>query len=131
LGSPADRDFLSFMEQAIKPKYPKICINPVSTREIENIICSFKNKDSYGYDDISLKVLKLGTPYIRSPFNYICNRILQSGTFPERLKYSEVKRLHKKGDKQLMSNYRPISLLTSFSKVVEKVMFNRLNESFY
>jgi hypothetical protein len=42
------------------------------------------------------------------------------------LKYSEIKPLYKKGDKSLISNYRPISLLTSFSKVVEKVMFKRL-----
>jgi hypothetical protein len=104
LGSPVDRDFLLFMEHAIKSKYPKICINPVSTREIENIIYSFKNKDSYGYDEISLKVLKLTTLYISSPFSYICNSILQSGTFPERSKHSEVKPFHKKGDKQLISN---------------------------
>jgi hypothetical protein len=54
---------------------------------------------------------------------------MQSGIFPERLKYSIVKALFKKGDKQLISNYRPVSLLT-FSKVVEKVMFNRLYKSF-
>jgi hypothetical protein len=114
------------MEQATESKYPKICNNPVSTREIEKHICSFKNKDSYGYDEISLKVLKLSTPYINSPFNYIHNRILQFSTFPERLIYSEMKPLHKKGHKQLTSNYRTISLLTSFSKIVEKVMFNRL-----
>jgi hypothetical protein len=46
------------MEQAIKSKYPKVCINPVSIKEIEKIIYSFKNKDSCGYDQISLKVLK-------------------------------------------------------------------------
>jgi hypothetical protein len=51
---------------------------------------------------------------------------MQSGTFPERLKYSVINPLYKKGDKLLISNYRPISLLTSFSKIVEKVMFNRL-----
>jgi hypothetical protein len=45
------------MEQAIMSIYPKICINPVSTEEIEIIIYSFKNKDSCGYDQISLKVL--------------------------------------------------------------------------
>jgi hypothetical protein len=87
------------MEQAIMSTYPKICINPVSTKEIEKIICSFKNKDSCGYNQISLKVLKLSTPYISSPINYICNRILQSGIFPERLKYPEIKPLYKKGDK--------------------------------
>jgi hypothetical protein len=53
LSSPADRDCLSYGEQAIKSKYPKICINPVSTREIEKIIFSFKNKDSCGYSEIS------------------------------------------------------------------------------
>jgi hypothetical protein len=51
---------------------------------------------------------------------------MQSGIFPEKLKYSKIKPLYKKGDKQLISNYRSISLLTSFSKIVEKVMFNRL-----
>jgi hypothetical protein len=51
---------------------------------------------------------------------------MQSGIFPERLKYSIIEPLYKKGHKQLISNYRPVSLLTSFSKVVEKVMFNRL-----
>jgi hypothetical protein len=51
---------------------------------------------------------------------------MQSGVFPERLKYSILKPLYKNRDKSLMSNYRPISLLTSFSKIVEKVIFNRL-----
>jgi hypothetical protein len=64
--------------------------------------------------------------HISSLLNYISNKIMQSGIFPERLKYSIVKPLFKKGDKQLISNYRPVSLLTSFSKVVEKVMFNKL-----
>jgi hypothetical protein len=51
---------------------------------------------------------------------------MQNGIFPERLKYSIIKLIHKQGDKSLLSNYRPISLLTSFSKVVEKIMYNRL-----
>jgi hypothetical protein len=51
---------------------------------------------------------------------------MQYGTFPERLKYLIIKPIHKKGDKSLLSNYRPIYLLTSFSKVVEKIMYNRL-----
>jgi hypothetical protein len=113
------------MEKAIKSKFPNICNKPVTTKEIEKIIHSLKNKDSCGYDLVSLRVLKLSSPYISSPINYICNKIMQSGIFPERLKYSIVKPLFKKGYKQLISNYRPTSLLT-FSKVVEKVMFNRL-----
>jgi hypothetical protein len=90
LGSLHNMDYLSFMEQAIKSKFPKICNKPVMTEEIEKkkIIYSFKTKDSCGYDLISLRVLKLSTPYISSPLNHTYNKIMQSGIFPERLKYS-------------------------------------------
>jgi hypothetical protein len=53
---------------------------------------------------------------------------LSSGTFPYRLKYSVVKPLFKKGDKFKIFNYRPISILSSFFKVLEKVMHNQLQE---
>jgi len=49
-----------------------------------------------------------------------------SGTFPTRLKYAIIKPLLKKGDKENVANHRPISLLTSFSKVFEKIMYDRL-----
>jgi hypothetical protein len=48
------------------------------------------------------------------------------GIFPERLKFAEVKPLLKKGDPTDCSNYRPISILTSFSKVIEKIIYKRL-----
>ena len=57
---------------------------------------------------------------------YICNAALSSGVFPDRLKYAIVKPIFKKSSKQDISNYKPISLLTSFSKVFEKHLYNRL-----
>jgi hypothetical protein len=48
--------------------------------------------------------------------------------FPSRLKYSQINPIFKKGDKSAMSNYRPISLLTSFSKVFEKVIYKSIYE---
>ena len=51
---------------------------------------------------------------------------MSTGIFPDRLKFSEVKPLYKKGDKTEFSNYRPISLLTSFSKIIEKIIYKRL-----
>ena len=71
-------------------------------------------------------MIKLSSPYIISPLTYICNAALNSGVFPDRLKYAIVKPIHKKGSKQDISNYRPISLLTSFSKIFEKIIYNRL-----
>jgi Notch-like protein len=77
-------------------------------------------KNSHEYDGITTKMLKVSAPYISSPLNYICNKSTRPGTFPTRLKFTIVKPLFKKGNKENMANYRPISLLSSFSKVFEK-----------
>jgi len=98
----------------------------VSTKEIEGIIKHLKPKNSSGCDGISTKLLKLSSSFISSPLTYICNKSLSSGIFPDHMKYAVVKPLFKKGDKTEISNYRPISILSSFSKILEKVMFNQL-----
>jgi len=94
--------------------------------EIDKIIHSLKCKDSYGCDEISSRILKISAPYVLSPLMYIFNNVLSTGIFPERLKFSEVRPLFKKGDITEFSYYRPISLLTSFSKINEKIIFKRL-----
>jgi hypothetical protein len=85
-----------------------------------------KPKDSHGYEEISIRILKISAPFILSPLTHIFNKIIYKGIFPERLKYSEVKPIFKKGKVSDFSNYRPISLLTSFSKIFEKLIYNRL-----
>jgi hypothetical protein len=57
----------------------------------------------YGYDEISTKILKISCLFISSPLNYICNKILFWGVFPDRLKYAVIKPLHKNGDRCEMS----------------------------
>jgi len=98
----------------------------VSSKEIEDITKSLKIENSHGYDGITTKMLKLSMHYISSPPTYICNRMLSSGIFPTRLKFAEVKPIFKEGDKNDTFNYRPVSLLTSFSKIFERVIYNRL-----
>jgi hypothetical protein len=98
---------------------PYIKYRKISTQEIEKIINSLNTKNSYGYDEISTRLLKISAPYISSPLNFICNKVLGTGFFPSCLKYSEIKALHKKGDENNIANYRPISRLPSFSKVFE------------
>jgi hypothetical protein len=98
----------------------------VSPKEIENVAKSLKAKESHGYDEIPTKVIKQHFIYISSPLAHICNLMLSSGTFPTRLKFAEIKPLYKKGERMDISNYRPISLLPSFSKIFEKIIFRRL-----
>ena len=83
-------------------------------------------KNSFGYDEISTKILKISTNFICSPLTYIFIKSVSTGIFPERLKYSVVKPFHRKGTKTDPSNYRPMSMVTAFSTVLGKVLYNRL-----
>jgi hypothetical protein len=123
----ASKDSTAYpLPQSTHKAYTKINYKPTTTTEIANIIKPLKPKGSHGYDEISTKILKIRSPFIISPLNYICNKALSKGIFPDRLKYSIIKPLYKKGSKLELANYRPISLLTSFSKMFEKVMHSRL-----
>jgi hypothetical protein len=108
-----------------KQPIPAIKLKFVTSKEIESVVNSFKPKGSHGYDGIPIKILKLRVPYILSPLTYLCNLMISTGILPTRLKFAEMKPLHKKGEKSNISNYRPISLLTSFSKIFEKIIFTR------
>ena len=99
---------------------------PTTTSEIENIVKTLKPKNLCGYNEISTKLLKIYATFISSPLNYICNKVITKGVFQDRLKYFVIKPLYKKGNKRDVSNCRPISLLTSFSKILEKVIQTRL-----
>jgi len=118
----------SYFDQGAGDSVPPLIFKSFSTQEIISIIKFLKTKNSSGYDEISTKLLKISANYICSPLTYICNKSISTGIFPERLKYSIIKPLFKKGDKTDPSNYRPISMLTSFSKVFEKALYNRLTE---
>jgi len=72
------------------------------------------------------KILKMSSPIISSPINYIFNKMLFSGVLPDRLKYTIIIPLHKNNEKCEVSNYRPVSLLTSFSKIFETVRQRRI-----
>ena len=93
---------------------------------MNKIIHSLKCTDSHGYDEVSTRIIKISAPCILCPLTLILNKILSTGVFPKRLKFSEVKPLYKKGIKTELSNYRPISLLPLFSKIIEKVLYKRV-----
>jgi hypothetical protein len=57
---------------------------------------------------------------------HIFNASLKSGVFPDKIKIAKVRPLYKKGDRHEVCNYRPISILSVFSKILEKLVYNRL-----
>jgi hypothetical protein len=125
---PRIDEALKLLHETYKGSITEMKIIPVTEAEIISIIRSLKNKNSTGYDGVSSRIIKYGATAICKPFSYICNCSLQTGIYPERLKYAIVKPIYKKGDKNDMTNYRPISLLITVSKILENVVFNRLNQ---
>ena len=101
-------------------------ISPVAHSEIEDIIISLKNGKSTGPFSIPEKLLKLVKCDIPRPLACIFNESITLGIFPDKLKCAKVTPIHKKGAHTDPSNYRPISLLSVFSKLFEKLTFKRL-----
>ena len=77
---------------------------PTITSEIENIIKTLKPNNSYRYDKISTKLLKITANFTSSPLNYICIKVITEGVFPDRLKYSIIMPLYKKRNKRDVIN---------------------------
>ena len=89
---------------------------------IGKIINDISAKNSSGPDGINTIFLKLVKHDLISPLTNIVNQTLSTGIFPDRLEIAKVIPIYKKGDSLLAENYRPISLLSSLSKIFEKVM---------
>ena len=101
-------------------------INPVSDDEIVRVVSKFKNKKACGYDDINMLVVKRVISGIAKPLTFICNKSFDSGIFPNDLKIAKVIPLFKTGNRKECSNYRPVSILPQFSKILERLFYNRL-----
>ena len=99
---------------------------PVTVDEVKQIVSNLKPKKSSGYDGISNNVLKELSHEILTHLTIIINESFKTGVFPDIMKISKVIPLFKNGDKRDPSCYRPISLLMSLSKILEKAMFSRV-----
>ena len=93
-------------------------------QDILKIIRSLNYNKAQGYDDISIRLFKTCDSSIVKPLSIIFKNCLQTGNFPNNWKKSNVVPIHKKGDKQFLQNYRPVSLLPICSKIFEKIIFN-------
>jgi hypothetical protein len=87
-----------------------------------DIIKSLQPKNSCDIDGISTKLLKLLSTELSWPLAHIFGLSLRSGVFPKRLKYSRTVPIYKSGNHELCDNYRPIALLSTLSKILEKMV---------
>ena len=94
--------------------------------EVNKVIGKMVCKSSCGVDEINSKVIKYVAQYISMPLSHIFNLTFETGKIPDDLKVALVTPVYKSSEKNVYSNYRPISVLPCFSKILEKLMYKRL-----
>ena len=102
----------------------------INCDDVIKIIDSLKAKTSYGHDGISNKVLKYVKQELAQPLHLIINQCISQGQFPNKLKLAKVTPVYKKDSLHIFDNYRPVSVLSSVSKVFERVLFKQLYNFF-
>ena len=98
---------------------------PTCPMEVKNIFINSKSKLSAGFDEIPLKLLKSSDNIIMA-LSHISNLSLSTGKVISDFKIAKVTPLYKKGDASDINNYRPISLFSNISKILEKIMYRRV-----
>ena len=127
INNPDNANFQDYLLNPSIHNFVFECISEETTMELLN---KLKSKPSYGHDGISTKLLKACKNEICKSLTLVINQALTSGIFPETLKIANVIPIYKKGDKSLLDDYQPISILPSISKIFEMAMFNQMRVYF-
>lgn len=128
----ADESMPDNTTEGTKPEFTgsqirnSIFLTPPSPDEVVNIVKSMKNSSAAGDDGISARALKSLLPSICPLIVHLITVIFQSGIFPKRLKHALVTPIFKAGDRTSTANYRPISVLSLISRIIERLIHQRL-----
>ena len=98
----------------------------IEDEDIYKIIKALDISKAHGHDDVSKRMSKLCDKGIIEPLSITFNNCKLKNTFPNLWKKANIVSIHKKGEKDLIKNYRPVSLLPIFWKFFERLIFNSL-----
>ena len=130
----------NLVQQLSQPHhFPEYYINRVdkiftfrkkSEDEVLTLLLNMSTNKATGMDQLSIKLVKLAAPLITHAMAIIFNKSITSGIFPCEWKISKVTPVYKTGPRKVMSNYRPISVISIVSKTIEKLVNNQLYQYF-
>ena len=101
-------------------------VSLMSVAESEVVVNELSLKISTDHIGLNMEIIEHVIFNIAKPLCYISNKSFLDGTFPDKMKIAKVIPIYKSGDKNLICSYRPISLLSQFSKILEKLFGKRL-----
>ena len=101
-----------------------------TTSDVYELISEINTNKSMGADLIPPKILTILKESISEPVEHIINLMVSEWCFPDQAKISSITLAFKKDDRTLKTNYRPISVLSALSKVLEKFLFKQMSDYF-
>ena len=108
----------------------RFVVKEVSQAAVHKELTKLKRKKATGIDNLPPGMLKDAAPILAKPLTYVINLSLKSGTVPTDWKIAKVIPLHKSGSHSTIDNYRPISVLPTLSKILERMFYNQLMAHF-
>jgi len=115
--------FTSFLKNRISES---IFLRPVTEDEIIHLVSNFKNGTASGFDGFTMSDIKPNIAFLARPLSHLLNLSISLGKVPDKVKIARVIPIYKNDCPSNFNNYRPISVLPAFSKIYEKVIFERL-----
>ena len=99
----------------------------ISEEKILKIIRALNPNKAHRWDEISVRMIKLSDAALVPPLKVVFTNCLRCGIFPQIWKHANVVPVHKKNEKNVKANYRQISLLPVFGKILEKLIYDSLH----
>ena len=123
----SQQHYLNYVSPCKSPT-SSFLFQPVSPDEVKFQILSIPNNKSYGLYSSPIKLLKCASSTIAPVLSEIFNASVTLGKYPSKLKLSKITPIFKNGEENDANNYRPISLLSNFNTIFEKIMYNRMKD---
>ena len=114
--------------QSIHTPLTSFKLMEVSESIVLKILQNLNSTKATGLDQLSPRFVKDGAEVIMSPLTHILNLSLVTGIIPDDLKSARVTPIYKKNSKTEAGNYRPVSILSTISKLFERVVYNQLDQ---
>ena len=108
------------------PSILKFSFVPVDKDVIAKKIKNFNTKKAAPQYDIPVKILKLNNDIFSLYLSQIFNESIEAANVPNELEYTDITRVYKKNNRHKRENYRPVSIISAISKILECFLYNQI-----